>query len=210
MEPRGLTGCSWDLKTKVMADNANVIRTFFAIPLPGHVKRFLSHLQSELGSAPLTAAWPDPDRFHLTVRFLGPTRQEMLLPIQSAMMDLAGAYPDLTLMAGGMGVFPNIRKARVVWTGIQGQTRRLTSLVAALDKKLQSIGIPGQPRPYCPHITLARIKKPVRQQVLASLIRHGENQGFSTFTAHRLVFFKSRLGAEGAVHTPLFQIKLTS
>lgn len=209
MEPRGRTGSFWDSKTNVMSDNANVIRTFVAIPLPEHVKRFLSRVQSELRSARLTAAWPDPARFHLTLKFLGPIRQEMQPPIQSAMTALAGAYPDLSLTARGMGVFPNVRNARVLWSGIQGRTRRLTDLAADLDKRLQSIGIPAQSRPFFPHVTLARLKKPARQSILNPLLERFENEASPAFTANRLVFYKSRLTGEGAVHTPLFQIKLT-
>jgi 2'-5' RNA ligase len=192
-----------------MPDNSNVIRTFIAVPLPDHVKRFLSGVQSELKSARLTAAWTDPDWFHLTLRFLGPTRQEMQLPIQSAMTALAGACPDLIFTAKGMGVFPNVRKARVIWGGIQGRTPRLADLVADLDKNLESIGIPAQSRPFFPHVTLARLKKPTRQSVLNPLLERFENEASPAFTANRLVFFKSRLTVEGAVHTPLFQIKLT-
>jgi 2'-5' RNA ligase len=191
-----------------MAETPCVIRTFVAIPLPDHVKRFLSRVQSELRSARLPAAWPDPARFHLTLKFLGPTRQEMQLPIQSAMTALAGAYPNLTLTAKGMGVFPNDRNARVVWCGIQGRTRGLTNLAADLDKNLQSIGVPAQSRPFFPHITLARCKKPVRQGVLNPLLKRFEKEASPAFTASRLVFYKSRLTAEGAVHTPLFEVKL--
>ncbi len=209
MEPRGRTGSFWDSKTNVMSDNANVIRTFVAIPLPEHVKRFLSRVQSELRSARLTAAWPDPARFHLTLKFLGPIRQEMQPPIQSAMTALAGAYPDLSLTARGMGVFPNVRNARVLWSGIQGRTRRLTDLAADLDKRLQSIGIPAPSRPFFPHVTLARLKKPARKSVLNPLLERFENEASQTFTANRLVFYKSRLTVEGAVHTPLFEVKLT-
>ncbi len=150
MEPQGHIGCFWDSKIKRMTDNPHVIRAFVAIVLPVPVKRFLSHVQSELKSARLAASWPDPDRFHLTVKFLGITRQDMWIPIQSAMENLAGAYPDLTLTATGLGAFPNVRKARVVWSGIQGQTRRLMDLATQLDKHLQSIGIPVQSRPFSP------------------------------------------------------------
>jgi 2'-5' RNA ligase len=204
------TGSFWDSKTDVMADKSDCIRTFVAIPLPDHVKRFLSNVQSELRSARLPAAWPDPDRFHLTLKFLGPTPRDMLLPIQSAMADLSGAFPELTLKAEGMGVFPNVKKARVVWSGIRGQTRQLTQVVTALDRQLHAIGIPAQSRPFFPHITLARIKKPVRQGVMNPLIKRFENEISPAFRAKGLVFYESRLSPEGAVHTPLFQIKLNS
>jgi 2'-5' RNA ligase len=52
-----------------MAESSDVVRTFIAIPLPDAVKRFLSDIQSELKSAGWTAAWPSPERFHLTLKF---------------------------------------------------------------------------------------------------------------------------------------------
>jgi hypothetical protein len=52
-----------------MAESSDVVRTFIAIPLPDAVKRFLSDIQSELKSAGWLAAWPNPERFHLTLKF---------------------------------------------------------------------------------------------------------------------------------------------
>ncbi|MCF8074577.1 MAG: RNA 2',3'-cyclic phosphodiesterase [Desulfotignum sp.] len=191
-----------------MAESSDVVRTFIAIPLPDSVKRFLSDIQSEFKSAGWTAAWTNPGIFHLTLKFLGPISRELLIPIQSVMAAFSGAYPAFTLTAGGIGVFPHVKNARIVWVGIQGQTDHLIQLVTDLEIKLCAMGIPAQPRPFFPHITLARIKKPVRVRGMISVIKRFERTSSHAFPANRLVLYKSRLHPQGAVHTPLFQIRL--
>lgn len=166
-------------------------------------------MQSELKSAGLAAVWPNPETFHLTLKFLGPTRKELLIPIQSVLAAFSGAYPAFTLTVGGIGVFPHVRNARIVWIGIHGQTAHLTQVVTDLDKKLHAIGIPAQSRPFFPHITLARIKKPIRPSVLNPLIQRFESETSPAFPVNRLVFYKSRLTPEGAKHFSLFQTQLT-
>jgi len=210
MEHPDHTGCFWASKTNAMPDNADTVRTFVAIVLPDPVKQFLADIQAGLKSAGLPAAWPAPDNFHLTLKFLGPVPRKELGSIQSAMADLSGAYPDLSLMVKGMGVFPNIKNARIVWSGIQGQTRRLNRLVTDLDTALQTVGIPGQPRPFFPHITLARIKKPVSSRTVVPLIKRFENNASVDFPVNHLVFYKSRLTSHGAIHSSLFQISVSS
>jgi 2'-5' RNA ligase len=191
-----------------MAESSDVVRTFIAIPLPDAVKRFLSDIQSELKSAGWTAAWPSPERFHLTLKFLGPIPRKLLIPIQSVMAAFSGAYPAFTLTAGGIGVFPNVRNARIVWIGIHEQTEHLMQVVTDLEKKLHPMGIPAQSRPFFPHITLARIKKPVRPHDMISVIKRFESNSSHAFPVNRLVLYKSRLQPQGAVHTPLFQVTL--
>jgi RNA 2',3'-cyclic 3'-phosphodiesterase len=191
-----------------MAEPSDLVRTFIAIPLPESVKQFLSQIQSELKSAGWIAAWPNPDNFHLTLKFLGPTPRHILKPIQSVMTDFSRTFPAFTLTVGGIGVFPHVKNARIVWIGIQGQTDRLTPLVTDLEKKLHAMGIPAQPRPFFPHITLARIKKPVRPRGMISAIKRFESNPSHAFPVNRLVLYKSRLQPQGAVHTPLFQIAL--
>jgi len=192
-----------------MTESSHVVRTFIAIPLPDSVKQFLSDIQSGLKSAGLRAAWSHPDTFHLTLRFLGPTSKEQLMAIESGMATFSGAYPAFTLTSGTIGVFPDIRKARVVWSGIHGQTECLTQLVTDLNKTLHAIGIPAPSRPFFPHITLARIKKPVRPGVLTPLIHRFQTPISPAFPVTHLVFYQSRLLPEGAKHVSLCRTRLT-
>ncbi len=209
MEPRAPTGCFWDLKIKTMAEPfGKIIRAFIAIPLPESVRQMLGDLQSQLKKAGIQAAWPKPAGFHLTLTFLGPTSLDTLMQIQTVMEMFCGKYPDLVLAAGGMGVFPGIRKTRVVWAGIRGHTHRLEKLYHQLDKNLHRLGIPGQTRRFLPHITLARIKAPVHPQTLADLIQKHERTWSDEFYARTITLYESRLFSQGAIHTRMFQTKL--
>jgi 2'-5' RNA ligase len=185
------------------------VRTFVAIPLPPAVKHFLADIQAELKSGRVSASWPDPQNFHLTVKFLGPTPRELLPSIQSVMTEFSGTCPDIRLRAEGVGVFPSQGPPRVVWSGIQGRTQPLKQLVRDLDTALQSLGIPENSRPFSPHITLARMKKPISYRRLAPLIQPLKMTASKTFSVTHLVFYQSRLAPEGARHTPLFQIRVS-
>jgi RNA 2',3'-cyclic 3'-phosphodiesterase len=188
--------------------SGQTIRAFIAIPLPESVRHMLGDLQSQLKKAGIKAAWPKPAGFHLTLKFLGPTSLDTLMQIQAVMDQFCGKYPDLVLTAGSMGVFPDSKKARVIWTDIRGQTRRLEKLFTHLDGALHALGLPKQSRPFSPHITLARIKAPVPSGKLVSLMETSKETWSDEFHAQYMNLYKSRLTSAGAVHTRLFQVKL--
>ncbi|MCF8087178.1 MAG: RNA 2',3'-cyclic phosphodiesterase [Desulfotignum sp.] len=192
-----------------MGDRPDKIRAFIAIPLPGHVRQTLGDIQSEIRRSGIKAAWPDPARFHLTLKFLGCTRDETLVLVKTTMEKFAGRCPKLSLTAGSIGVFPGNRGARVIWADISGQTQPLSQLFQELDKELHAIGIPRQVRRFSPHITLARIKEPVSAKNLIDLTERFKNRWTDQFQATCLALYKSRLTPLGAVHTRLFHVKLT-
>ncbi len=184
------------------------IRAFIAIPLPVSVRHLLTDIQSRLKRAGIKASWPQPDRFHLTLKFLGETSCDSLAQIQAVMHRFSGQYPDLFLAAGSLGVFPKIQKARVIWADIKGDTRRLEQLCQELDKDLQKIGVAGQIRPFSPHITLARIKAPVSFHALENLVQKYADRWSAPFSADSMVLYESILSARGAEHIRMFQTKL--
>lgn len=184
------------------------IRAFIAVPLPGAVRHLLADLQFRLKKAGIKASWPQPDRFHLTLKFLGETSCDRLAQIQTVMDRFSRQYPDLILAAGSLGVFPKIKKARVIWADIKGDIRGLEQLCHELDKDLRRFGIPGQTRPFSPHITLARIKVPVSSHTLENLIQEHADRWSDPFYADSMVLYESILSAKGAMHTRLFQTKL--
>ncbi|MCA1785195.1 MAG: RNA 2',3'-cyclic phosphodiesterase, partial [Desulfobacteraceae bacterium] len=178
------------------------------IPLPESIRQMLGDLQSQLKKEGIQATWPKPAGFHLTLKFLGITSLDTLMQIQAVMDQFCGKYPDLLLTAGSMGVFPDIKKARVVWTDIRGQTRRLEQLFTQLDGALHALGFSGQSRPFSPHITLARIKTPVPSRKLVSVMEICKETWSDEFHAQCMNLYKSRLTSAGAIHTRLFQVKL--
>lgn len=199
-------GSCWDLRIKTMTgSDANHIRAFVAISLPGQVKEVLGKIQNQLKGRGIEAAWTRPETLHLTLKFLGNIPCRDLQLFQGAMVQTADQFSPFELSVGGLGVFPGIRQARVVWAGTGGRTDILENLFKRLEESLGPLGIERETRRFSSHITLGRIKKPVAGPVWIDLIQACKDIRSPSFEVQGLDLFKSELRASSAVHTRLFQ-----
>ncbi|GMW07699.1 MAG: RNA 2',3'-cyclic phosphodiesterase [Nevskiales bacterium] len=105
---------------------------------------------------------PVPPRdFHLTLAFLGTVPDERFDAVRAA---AAGCRLEpLTLLLDRLGYFP---APRVLWLGPSAPPVSLARFVAALATALAAVGQPPDPRPFHPHLTLARkvASAPAEQQ----------------------------------------------
>jgi 2'-5' RNA ligase len=133
------------------------VRLFVALDLPDPVRADLAALVERLrAEAPPGLRWPAPERWHLTVAFLGDVddaRQAALLP---RLARVAGRHPALPLQVAGGGRFDG----RVLWAGLDGDTQALGRLAASVAAQARHAGVPMEDRPYRAHLTLARSDRP--------------------------------------------------
>ena len=100
--------------------------------------------------------WVRVDGLHLTLRFLGATPDEKQSQIAAALEAAsAGVAPFRVALSGG-GAFPDPRRPRVLWIGINEGAALLAGLARRLDERLAPLGWPPEGRPFAPHLTLAR------------------------------------------------------
>jgi 2'-5' RNA ligase len=92
--------------------------------------------------------------------------------------------------------------------GITGQLETLVGLQKTLDKNLEAIGFPKEKRPFKGHLTLGRIKKKIDTNTFIEALDTFGNFETETFTADRVVLYKSELKASGAVYTKLMSARL--
>ena len=188
----------------------DTLRAFIAFRLPDPVVLFIRDLQADLKNRPeLRFKWVRPESVHLTLKFLGNIRPDAVDAIAEAMAGTAAAWPPLSFSAKGLGAFPTPKKARVVWLGLTGDTHPLIELQKDLDERLEPLGFPRETRPFRAHLTMGRAKGKVDPQSLVDAITAGAEWASPTFTADRLILFKSDLKPDGAVHTPLREAPLT-
>ena len=146
---------------------------------------------------------------HLTIRFIGEAATEDVQKIIRAMKQTASVCSPFTLSAGGVGVFPSVRKARVIWAGVKGQMDHLEKVQITLEKYLDRAGIKAPINQFSPHFTLGRFKDRMDSRALANTIQNFQKYESDPFRVKRMVFFKSDLKPSGAVHTPLFEVEFT-
>lgn len=183
---------------------AAMTRTFLALELPDAVRHALRRKIDHLGRAMPEVRWVDPAGLHLTLAFLGELDDERLDAATQAAADVAGAHAPFTLRLGGVGTFGSARSPRVIWVDVAGERARLLQLQAALADDLEGRGFPREERPFSPHLTLARIKKPVSDDALTALARvQREPATRLTWQIEAISVMKSELARPAARYTAL-------
>lgn len=117
----------------------------------------------ELGRAlaPLRAAagaprWTAPERWHLTLLFLGTVPADRVPPLVDALAGAVAGTPPMTLRLAGGGRFGSRRRPSVAWAGLEGDLRSLTELAGRLAAAARSLRLPVEDRPFRAHLTLGR------------------------------------------------------
>jgi 2'-5' RNA ligase len=186
----------------------DTFRAFIAVDLPESVKSFLSAAQEALKVYGFRVKWVRPQNIHLTLKFLGDTATGDIAKITEAMTLAAATCPIVSLAAKGIGVFPDVRRARVIWAGLKGQLEILADLQQTLDASLVDLGFPRETRPFKSHLTLGRAKGkivPARMKAAIDKLKEFESESFEI---NRVVLFESELRPSGAVYTQVRGVAL--
>ncbi len=179
------------------------IRSFIAVKIPRNVTEHIGKIQEEMKKYSLKMRWASPENIHLTLKFLGDIQPGDVKPVREAMEETAAGFCRMTLTAGGVGVFPGIRRPRVVWIGLKGNTPELIGMQKKLDNRLKEIGYTPEKRGFKGHLTVGRARGNLDPKTVTELI--SEFSGFETepFPVEEIVLFRSDLKPKGAVYTPL-------
>lgn len=179
------------------------LRAFVAVPLPDAVTVFLLQLQARLQLPGRTIRWVAAKNIHLTLKFLGDIDPSQVPAIAAQMDAAAGATAAFSLTAKGLGVFPNLRHARVLWVGLAGERGRLEAIQATLESGLESVGFKREARGFAAHLTIGRIRRHVDAQTIGALVDPLTDEASDGFRVEKLVLFKSILRSSGAEYTQL-------
>jgi 2'-5' RNA ligase len=179
------------------------VRAFIAIELPEDVKRFLERISTKLKKCGADVGWVRTENIHLTLKFLGSVRPDLIPSIEEAVAPVFGEQSPVNLAVRGLGVFPGMRSPRVVWTGCVDSSKALGPLVAKLEESLEPLGFTKEKRPFSPHLTLGRARSNKRVPDLVEELRQNLDVSGPEFTADHAVLFQSVLKPTGAEYRPL-------
>jgi RNA 2',3'-cyclic 3'-phosphodiesterase len=193
-----------------------MIRTFIAVELDSTLKQAIAGVQESLKrelhslAAGTRLQWVRVDSIHLTLKFLGDIEEGQVGEIVYALEEVGRAHEPFSVDVKGFGVFPTLRAPRVLWMGFSGQTERLSRLAQSIDATLLPFGFQLEPKPYTPHLTLARVKEQSRAigNALADsgVMRDFANRG--TLSIRAVALMKSERGPSGSVYSRLGQATL--
>ena len=142
-----------------------------------------------------------PEKFHVTLRFVGSADQIGQERIMEA-LDTSDLGPPFPYRIGGLGVFPRPRKATVAWAGLEGDGGRLSVLASVVDEAVASAGFGYEERPFRAHLTLARIRPPADLRAIVAA-----PAGIPA-RATEVVFYRSSTEGRHTTYHPLERFSL--
>jgi 2'-5' RNA ligase len=174
------------------------MRLFFAIELGDSLLDLLDRETESLRAEAPELSWTTREKRHLTLKFLGEVSDGDAPRLVDAAERVAAKVRPMEMSLREIGAFPNFRRARVVWTGVE-QEPRLELLHHDLESECERVGFEVEGRPFRPHITLARVRVPLaverarRLAVAARRVRlHATEQ------LNRITLYESILAPTGA------------
>jgi 2'-5' RNA ligase len=193
---------------------SNALRLFIALELPTPVLEALEAVQGDLRARlpDRAARWVRPEGIHLTLKFLGDVPSEQVDDIAGALRTCVKGYDPIELRVEGLGVFPNPRRARVLWTGVGGDVDALRRLHASVEQHIAPVGYPTESRRFNPHLTLARARRnatPAEREAIGTLVSDHDVGHLATWEVSSVGLIRSQLKPSGAVYTQLAQATLT-
>jgi 2'-5' RNA ligase len=167
-------------------------------------------LQRRTKDAKLDLKWVAPANYHVTLKFLGFTRDDAVGAVRDALETaLRGAEP-LKFRTARLGGFPSLEKSSVLWAGVEserGEGRTgpgpLQGVFERVEKAMTGIGYRPETRPFHAHVTLARLRetRPLKDVVLPL-----SEQMFSDTRIDGVTLFESETKSSGSVYRDLHRV----
>jgi RNA 2',3'-cyclic 3'-phosphodiesterase len=187
-------------------------RTFIALELDESLQRYLGEIIRRMAQELPGLRWVDPAAIHLTLAFLGELNDQQLAEATRA-AELSGqSIPSFEYRLAHPGIFGSPRQPRVIWIGVEEPAGNLQLLHHQLNLELAQRGFEIDTRPFSPHLTLARIKAPLKPEELPRLPRllaaQDRRPHSPLVRARYLSVMKSELMRTGARYTSLRDVPL--
>jgi RNA 2',3'-cyclic 3'-phosphodiesterase len=144
------------------------MRLFLAINPPAEVRRAAWEATAPLREVGPDLSWVAESKIHLTLKFLGVQPDSAIEPLNETLAGLGRNHASSPLRIGGVGAFPNFRRARVVWIGVEPDPR-LELLHHDVEVACEKLGYELDGRPFRPHLTIGRIRETPDPQLLLAL-----------------------------------------
>jgi RNA 2',3'-cyclic 3'-phosphodiesterase len=181
-----------------------LIRVFFAVELAEEVRRragdHISDLRNRMPQ--VRASWERPEKLHITLKFIGEVEPDARAVLSGAAGRAATTLSPFRFVIKDVGAFPVRGLPRVLWLGVEDVSGSLARLQKGLEDECEGAGFPREARPFHPHLTIARLRRPEGAQRLAAL--HQE-KGFAPAEVfvEALLLIQSELGPAGSRYTEL-------
>lgn len=173
-------------------------RLFLAVEVPRSAADVVAEAIRPWREAFPNARWVPSGNWHVTLKFLGWTPARLAPWVEGIVEGIVGLHRPMAPHIQGLGAFPSVGRARVLWAGIEDPASGLAALVADLEAALAE-EFRAEMRRFHAHLTVARSEPPLRLPA-----SYAETPLVSeSFVAERVVLFRSHAQGGSTKYEPL-------
>jgi 2'-5' RNA ligase len=179
------------------------MRVFLALELPGAIKEYLLTVTKTMSQRVSGVKWVKAEGLHVTLKFFGEIGEKKAQEIEGALQGINKKQMASAVQLKEINAFPDLMRPRVIVVTFQEGVDNVKAIFHDIESCLLAVGIQKEGRGFIPHITLGRVKDMI-PLLKRSIMLLEEKR----FLLDNLVLYQSALMREGALYTPLKEIKL--
>jgi 2'-5' RNA ligase len=173
------------------------MRLFFGIELENDIRNYIHNVIQELNINYNGIKWVEKENLHITLEFLGETDINDMNNIIESIEKIS--FPTFNIDLNSIGGFPYLDKARVLWIGLKEHKIELMNLYKKLHFTCKNVKSNLSDRPYHPHVTIARIKRPLNNHNIEKINKY-KSKNFGQMIVNKITLYKSELRKDGPVY----------
>ncbi len=183
------------------------MRLFVAVPLSADARAALAAAAARLRRELPPARWVPEEQLHVTLWFHDPAPDGVVPDFVAELRRTFSGVASFVTALDGAGTFPPGRGARVAWVGLR-EAPEWATLAAAASAAGEALGLPGERRPFTPHVTVARARRPWPRGAAARWKDGFQGALGGEFPVRAAALVRSQLAADGARHEILAELAL--
>jgi 2'-5' RNA ligase len=179
------------------------MRVFLALELPDSIKEYLLTVTKTMSQRVPEVKWVKLGGLHVTLKFFGEIEGRKVQEIGEALQGINNHHVVMPVQLKEINAFPDLMHPRVIVVTFQEGVDNVKAIFHDIEERLLAVNIQQEKRGFTPHITIGRVKD--SGFLLKKTILPLEEK---SFLLDSLVLYQSTLTREGALYTPLKEIKL--
>lgn len=195
-----------------MSTLGGYVRAFIAIDVPSEARQIMAGTMRELADqVPGSVRWVDAQGIHLTLKFLGDIPAQDVADILAALKTPVEQVPAFSIQLTGLGMFPNNRRPRVLWAGVEGQLDSLTILQQGVEGVLSEMNYATERQTFSPHLTLGWVRERISPGARRRIIQAMSSATIQTsdpWLVEEIRIFRTTLTPQGSIHTSMGAVPL--
>jgi 2'-5' RNA ligase len=180
------------------------MRLFIAIPLPPDAIAALRRFGDAAGNAFPGFRWTQPELLHITLKFLGDVDDITTDAAKKALGSVVTG-PPLQLKFGRTTLLGPRHRPGVLALKLAGEVEELTRLAGKVEDAFARLGFDREPRPFLPHVTIARMARDATPPVISFPELPGPPNWFQVRSVRLM---KSTLGGPAPVYETVLDLPM--